>query len=244
MKRIIYSLLAAFILLSSCSKKDSMPAKNEKRLVKTSMDFGNNTDFTYDGNGRLVKAISGDQEITFTYSGNTILERRRVISQDKTIIEVTWTLNGKGLAISGEGSFWAPIQQSASFINTFNAEGQLTRTDIKVGADMGYMEYFYSEGNLSEVKTFDNNNFARKTKYYYPTKLINKTKTGAGESQMFPGLSFFGKYDQHLVEKREDYDQSGTLTSTTAFQYLLDADGYPTQRKVAGNNNTFYYHYN
>lgn len=254
MKRIMYSLLATTILFASCSKKDNLPSSvNQKRVVKVTQDLGDNTDFTYDSKGRVIKATSGDQEFTYAYNGSTIVEKQRIMSINHTMADITWTLNGKGQAVSGTGSYFIPAgpgqqpqQKSFNITNTFDAAGYRTRMDVTLDNKSGFYEYYYSNGDMVEIKRFEANSFSGKTKFYYPGQVANKINTGTGEYQFIPGLTFHGKVNAHLVEKSEDINTSGAITNTSNHQYTLDAQGYPTQDKINSNfsNTILFYHYN
>jgi YD repeat-containing protein len=247
MKHIIYSLLASVILLSSCSKKDSLPADNGKRLVKTTLDIGNNTEYAYDEKGRVIKMLSGDQEVTYAYNGNTILEKQKFVSLGVIYTEITWTLNGKGQAVSGTGSYTMPGQQQQNITVTgaFDDAGYLIRIDIAIGNNTGINEYLYSNGDMVEIKRFNNNSFSGKTKFYYPGQVANKIGMGTGEFQFMPGATTFGKPGAHLPEKVEDINSSGAVIHTLNYTYTLDAQGYPAQKKITGSsNNTQFYYYN
>lgn len=247
MKRILF-LLAVIATVASCSKKDSMPAPNEKRLIKTTLDIGNNTDYTYDEKGRVIKMVSGDQEVTYAYNGSTIVEKHKLISLNAVYTDITWTLNGKGQAVSGTGTYSIPgqqQQQNVAITGTFDDAGYLIRIDMTIGNNTGFNEYLYSNGNMVEIKRFNNNNFSGKTKFYYPGHVVNKINMGTGEFQFIPGLTAFGKPGTHLPEKLEDLNSSGTVTNTHNYVYTLDAEGYPTQKKITGSSsNIQFYHYN
>jgi YD repeat-containing protein len=247
MKRIIYFLLAATIVFASCNKKDSMPAAKERHLVKTTMDFGDNTDFTYDGNGRVIRTVAGDHEITYTYTGNTIVEKQKIVSMGVVIADITWTLNSKGQAVTGSGIYTLPGQQSmnVTVTSSFDDAGFITRTDVALGNNTTFNEYIYSNGDMVEIKRFTNNSFSGKTKFYYPGQVVNKVKIGTGEYQFIPGLVAFGKAGAHLPEKEEAISSSGTVISTRNYEYTLDVDGYPVQNKITGSaSNILFYHYN
>lgn len=248
MKRIIYLLLAVTIVFASCSKKDNLPATKEKKLVKLTQDIGNNTVFTYDESGRVVKMTTGDVAYLYEYSGNTIREKIHQLSIDETISNILWTLNAKGQAISGAGVYWvqSPQPVNMNITNTFDDSGRLlAMTVVGNNNTSSSFEYYYSGDDIIEAKRFINNTFDGKTKFYYPGKISDKIKLGVAEQQLVPGLIAFGKTNEHLVEKIEHINKNGVLTGTFNYQYIIDADGYPAQKNVSGSStNIEFYHYN
>jgi hypothetical protein len=118
--------------------------------------------------------------------------------------------------------------------------------DVTLDGNSGFHEYFYSNGDLVEIKRFETNTFSGKTKFYYTNQIPNKINTSTSEYQFVPGLTFHGKVNAHLFEKSEDINTSGVITNTSNHQYTLDAQGYPTQDKFTSNfsNTTLLYHYN
>jgi hypothetical protein len=247
MKRIIYFLFAATTILSSCSKKDNLPAPGEKKLVKQWLDIGNNTIYEYDAKGQVTKMTSGDQEVTFEYSANSLRQKMRILSINLLTADITWTLNAKGLATSGAGTFNEPGQPAANitFTFTYNDDGYLVKHHATFGNVSSAAEYYYTGGDIIELKRFYNNNFSGKTKYYYPGKIANKIKIGVGDQQGVPGIKAFGKVNAHLVEKLEDIDKTGAVFNTLNYQYTLDGQGFPVQKNISGNStNIEFYQYN
>jgi hypothetical protein len=247
MKRISFLLLVV-IMAASCSKKDSAPIKPGKQLVKTSLDFGNNTEYNYDGQGCISKLVSGDQEVFYTYGSNSITEKTRVVSLNYTQSEITYALNNKGLAVSATG-FYQPTPNTAiatvAVANTFDADGRLSVEKVTIDGVTSTTEFYYADGDMIEAKYFYSNIFSGKTRFFYPSKLINKTSLGGTDRQYTPGATYFGPINKHLVEKVESVDKNGVVTSAFTSVYTLDADGYPAKRILTGNTvNTMSYFYN
>jgi hypothetical protein len=246
----LFSILAVLAILTSCSKsKDDVPGIPSKQLVQVKMDFGDNTDYSYDSKGRVIKVMSGDQEVTTEYGNNTVTQTTRQVSLNFTSSKITYNLDAKGRATNGTGFIQldpALPKHDMQITETYDAAGYLTRIDIATNSGASsFYEYYWQGGNISEIKTFFNNQFDGKTKYYYPTQVANKINSSIGDAQYFIGAAFTGKLNLHLPEKTENYSKTGTLTSTVNHQYELDSEGYPVKRTVTGSggNNIHYFIY-
>lgn len=246
----LFSILAVVTIMASCSKsKEDVPGIPSKQLAQIKMDFGNNTDYTYDGKGRIVKVVSGDIEITTEYGSNTVTQTTRQVSLNFTGSKITHNLDAKGRAINGTGTIQLdpnlPVH-NMQLTETYDAAGFLTRIDVSIeNGQNSFYEYYWLDGNVTEIKTFYNNQFDGKSKFYYPTKVPNKINTSIGDAQFFIGAAFAGKLNSYLPEKTEQYSKTGTLTSTVNHQYEIDSEGFPVKRTVTGSggSNIHYFIY-
>jgi hypothetical protein len=246
----LFSLLAIVSILASCSKsKEDVSGTPSKKLAQIKMDFGDNTDYTYDEKGRVIKLQIGDLELTTEYGNNFIVQTSRQVSLNFINSKVTHNLDAKGRAINGTGFIQldpALPKQDIQISETYDAAGYLTRIDVTTnnGASSFY-EYYWQDGNVSEIKTFFNNQFDSKSKYYYPNKIPNKINSGLGDAQFLVGAAVTGKLNPNLPEKIENYGKTGTLNSTINHLYELDGEGFPVKRNVTGSggNNIHYFIY-
>ncbi len=93
------------------------------------------------------------------------------------------------------------------------------------------VKFTYTNGNNTEISTFDRGIQTEIIKLSFDTNIIN-TDNGVSNSY-FSDLfksDLFGKYNKNIMKQLQSYDQSGKLIVNKLFSYTFDSQGVMVQQ--------------
>ncbi|GAB4029401.1 hypothetical protein [Spirosoma jeollabukense] len=196
---------------------------------------------TYADNGRLLQVttpIRGGLSIQtdYTYSPGKI---RAFSHQGKIVLrDETFTLNGSGRCTESAEEITVinnntPSHYVREWKFTYNAKGQLSSCQNKNSCVGGFLYDYNADGDMSRATESTGVSSSIETTFSYsqpgsgPMLSDNYPLNVIGVNEHDAYLRIFGKPSKHLVTLAT---RQGSLDGDY-YAYLLDADGYVTQRK-------------
>ena len=198
----------------------------------------------YYNDGRLAKVLHGKGFYTqYNYGFTTVIAKRYSMPGNQLQDEMTYFVDVQTGRVY-ESKFTAysyhpngTIVIKKTFKYEYNANGQLTK---KYNKDKTLERSTFSwgaDGNLVTIAFYNEYNVDyAKVKY---TRHVNadKLKLQSRKSNLDPYLKIFGKGSKNIAASEIEYPEYGlTPTSFEQFNYLYNADGYPTQCNVSDAN--------
>jgi hypothetical protein len=165
--------------------------------------------FTYDGQNRLTSVVQCDTSETFSYSGDSVVDTKVMITEQVLIYKNIYTLNAKGLATGcvriGSGG------EISSSVFIYDANGFLLSSTDTTHSNTANIYVIQNKNIVSEVSTSSvtGQSYSISTTYYANT--INRI----GNANF--GLSFLGASSVNL-KKADTYSGLNTINYT----YRLD----------------------
>lgn len=177
---------------------------------------------------------------TYKYTAHSIVET--VYYKGKVASEIIYTLDAvTGYCSESNQTDYIPygpnayVEEQTSTAYTYNAKGQiLTRTNKKSPTEKSSF-VFDAAGDLVKIKNYSKNSLLEReyTLYYdQPTgdPILPNLTPIANDLLNLPDqfLPIFGKPSKHLVKMTTDNKSLDGIY----YNYLLNADGYPTTRQA------------
>ena len=256
LSKLILPVLATLILINSC-KKDSpannTPLTSANYKVKSIIDAytgsgGNSTDtttFTYDGQGRLLTALSSQGNTIFTYSGNTVS-----IVNPYLPVTLSGTLGSNGLITSIVQPQLPTGQPITDYTYAYNAAGDLLSAAGYYSTNNVLVDssnYTWTDSNLVSV-IYSNGSTLSHVSYTYTTTREYRDygfSYGFGYDNFCAGI-IAGRNSRNLINTETDTDGSGSITTYT-YAYTFDSYGRvitETAVDQSGNKDVYTYAYN
>jgi len=246
--QIKYALIAVLLLVTACKKDKYSDIGRRIFLVRnvTGQDKDGNTligfDYSYDNNHRLTSIIFDKEPSVFSYHYSTVIRKYPYGGKS------TYLLNSDRLADSANHTNAHTDDIMASDKWVYNAEGQpilyksyrrAVDNDPTSPLTLSYEEvYEYSQGNLMNSYTYQNNVLLYRYEYTYDQTKINtvgNTNIGQyflGKSSsnpmssmtiIFDSIRLFYQYENHVnskgcIDTIKSF-QNGTYTGAAAYAY-------------------------
>ena len=202
------SLFSIVVLLSACIKDTS----GSQPMLVQSITIDSNActiNFTYDGQNRLTSIVQCDTSETFSYSGDSVIDIKMMITEQVLIYKNIYTLNASGLATGcvriGSGG------EISSSVFVYDANGFLLSSTDTTHPNTANTYVIQNKNIVSEQSTSSvtGQSYSISTIYYANT--INRI----GNANF--GVTFLGASSVNL-KKADTY--SGL--NTTNYTYQLD----------------------
>lgn len=216
MKKIFFSSITAIsLLLISCSKSnnDVPPPVSSIDKIKTWVTDGLTKNYSYDNQGRLVKAEYSDgAKIFYTYeTGKAIY---KYFDEYGTLVmhkEIFFGTDGKVV----KEKF--PLIPGRETTFTYDNEHNLNKYSFHDNNTHYYYKYFFSNGNLDSVRYFNAyDEWTTSTLYTYYT---DKKNTLSSDNE---GLFFRPHLSKNLIKTEETYYADGS--ASYAYNYVYEFD--------------------
>ncbi|RRB04881.1 DUF4595 domain-containing protein [Larkinella rosea] len=252
------ALSIALLSLSSCENHQLAPsAPLPSSEVRASETAGFSTDdiivtvakkhtlvkhgtatLAYDAAGKLVKVTDGNRTTTYTHSAGKI-GVLTLVSGVKTE-EGNYYLDANGRCTHSDVAgftveYGIPVKTLNWFKYDYDAKGRLAKRYHDIYPNMRVEFAYNADGDLTEVKEFDNpNNVIQKNTYEYQyagsSILTDNNRLNATEVvKLDPYLRIFGKTSKHLVRRLKiNRPVYNGINNDYRFGYTMNADGYPT----------------
>jgi len=244
MKAYLFSTcLTVLFFLTACNKDDDNhnPVGITKFLSHyTTTLFPDTVNIDYNSQDQIIHTESSEDRTTIDISGSQLhyVDFRK--TENREVANATFTMNGGGNVISGQGSFSyvANAPYTSQFTFTYDGQGNLIkRIDARSNGITWTYEYTWTNGDLTKVKWI-NGDFLYLTQFIeYDTNKEDKNKLD-GYKFLTITNSFFGNSSQHLRKRIYDnFDPGSTIVHEYAFSYILDTDGYPVTETIRGISN-------
>ena len=250
----VFIVLSALVMLASCKKDKNVqpnPVSGNKKLIKfTEPSYNFEEVIEYDAAGRVTKADELNDDLhTFTYGVNTFtMKAIRKPENNRVVADLSGTLDAKGrmVTVTGIQQYAQNNPQNVVFNYEYNADGYLVKLtkDFSTNTDLKY-EYSYTNGDLTEVKYFENGIFKHSILYQYYLDKLEKTQL-TQHCTLSPQVTMLeGKPNSHLVKNAHLVYANNTQGWSDDYSYDFDAEGYPV--KLVINNGitsweTFFYY--
>jgi hypothetical protein len=255
---IMFSFYLAFALtLASCKQQPDLPTPSLNicrldSIVHSFDGFSYSESFGYYPDGRLKRVSPSPSETSeYAYDGS-----QQVIETITTVRypapnQIIYELGSKGLATKSYYQFNDEESNTTSDTTfyTFNPEGYLIEKVLKrtimdhdhqlVGKFQTITTLVVQNGNTTEervVTTGSYGEFAEESvavRYEYYENLAQKDDTSKPR--------WLGRINKNLPRKVTNYHSSGTVLSTVAYAYQLNAKGYPATGTVNGEKIVYHY---
>ena len=177
------------------------------------------TNFTYDGYGRQNQASSNENNSYIYQNGNSSIKATVYLNNGILYQQYLYLLNSKGLAEKKDGGGY--------YTNyTYNAKKNLVN-ELTVTGDGATTEviYTYSQGNITEIKTFYGNIHSQTRTFTYYTDKINSL-----DNEAF-GQSYLGLASKNLVKSMILTSAAGVVLNTQTYEYEFDGQGRVVKKK-------------
>ncbi|MCB0524077.1 MAG: hypothetical protein H6576_04210 [Lewinellaceae bacterium] len=233
MKNISIFALLVLLAFGACKKDDTKPNNNGstispssgKQLVSLKYD-NNQSDpsyYEYDDKGRVIKYVDGDDVFTYSYIGNEVWATEFRTSDNRQVFNFKGVLNSAGNVIKATGvsNYNPAIFNNIEFTFEYNSDGYLIRkTSVYENLYTYKVEYTYTNGNLTGVKTYKDGVFEYGGTYEYSSTKPNKI--GLKWTDFAGANTFAGKPNKNLHTKY--IASSGWYVNDV---YTFDSEGYP-----------------
>jgi YD repeat-containing protein len=235
------------LLVTACSKKDSVPDAGGNTLAKIEFLDANQQStgsllFTYDGQNRLTEiANSSGTKETFTYN----VQGRLVTYTVPSILIYNYTYDANGRIISRTGTPILPNLLLDDYIYTYDASGRvITDSVYTLGNLVAYSNYQYdNNNNVSGYQHFTKNGATFTTDGMVTTQYDNKISPYG----QYGSLLFYTQGDFSYLSKANIVSQAigqTIITPSNYYTYKYYSNGLLRSRANTGvNSNTAIYTY-
>jgi hypothetical protein len=230
--------LISVLYFSACNKDNDNPTGNTKQLTGyTGTQYADTVSYDYNSNGQIIGFENNYERYSLDITGSQVhfLDIRKEGS--RTVADATFTLNGQGNIISGQGSFSYNIggEYTSQFTFTYDSAGNLINsTDVRSDGNTRTYELAWTNGDITSRKWIQNGSLYFTQYYEYDTSLEDKNKV-EWLKFLSPTNSFMGNSNKHLIKRYYAIFAPGsTVVQETTYAYNLDADGYPKTMTVTG----------
>lgn len=246
----VFVVFSALIMLASCKKDKSVqpnpnPVSGNKKLVKYAQPAYNYEQFMeYDAQGRIIKVDESNSDLyTFTYGANSFtMKGIRKPENNRVVADLSGTLDAKGriVTVSGTEQYILNNPQTVLFKYEYNADGYLVQVtkDYNINQDLKY-EYSYTNGDLTEIKYYENGQYKHSIiNEYYPDK-PEKTELTQFYSLSAQVTKLEGKTNAHLIKTAHLVYANNSQGWTDTYTYDMDAEGYPVKFMISNANSSW-----
>lgn len=249
MKNVLIVLLAALIL--SC-KKEKAPAPEEKPapLLITEMEYRYNseaaeiTKITYDAQGRISICTGGEKKDVFNYKTPAMLQISRYRTSDnKQEYTIDCILNAAGAITKEE---YREVPNNSIFYTyqySYNTDGYLARVEGFNNNSTYKVEFQYSDGQLTQTKTYIDNVYKYVDHFKYDLSVSDKIKLPFWSH--WPSPTLFGKPQKYALVETKQLDAANKPVQhwTISYQYNVAAKIQTDSWQSLLNNNVQQYLY-
>ncbi len=231
-------ITAALIIIAavSCTKsKNELPQPQqqsvEKKLISASTIYDNdpteNSEFSYDAQGRLSVYRDDDHKYFFSYdAGSKLNITRKKLSDGQADQTIECDLNEKG-AIAKMVYKKTDNTISGTYEYFYDANGYKIKQTVQYTGYSYEEEYVIVNGNPVSSKLSYDGVFNSKREYHYDEKILNKGPFTPGSSWTSDRL--FGKPTKNIMIGFKSFDTNNVLTWDIKYTYKFDADNYPVK---------------
>lgn len=251
----VLSVLLSATIFLSCKKDDDStptptPAASKQLIRYWDSKYQDTVSLGYDAQGRINLVDGTEDKQSTTVSGNNLhyVEFRK--TENRNTADIQFTLDAQGRVSTGTGTiaYIAAQPTTTQYSFEYDAAGYCTKkTDKRADGNTYVYSYAYTDGNLTTMKRYDNGvpTFTQTNEYY--TDKVDKIGL---DYYHFIDLSkgITGLANKNLLKKATGVGGNpATLYWEYEYNYVLDADGYPTQLQLKrlsnGEINTTFYTY-
>lgn len=224
MKNLFFSGLVILTLGALSCKKDNSgqpPAETIAKL-KSWVDDGGVTNYTYDASGRITKYEHvGGSKSTYEYQNGLVIHK--LYSAGGNLFST------KNLELDASGYVIHEVDpggQGTPSARVYNAEHQLVKSVSVTGNFTNSMDYFYTNGNCDSMRYTTNGQWGQTVKWTYYTDKPNSL------SYKNQGMTFWGVSSKNLTKSEQYFYSDGTAGDKSNYTYELDASGHVTKQTV------------
>ena len=228
----IKTLAAAVTLLIcavSCKKENittsaPLPAASKKVVEVKNQTNGDFTKYSYDGQGKVVKAESATHSWNIEYLPSLIKVTRKRISDDKILGTDEYIIDAAGKTTSSVSKSPSGVV-NYTYEYEYDAAGYMIRMKETYNNGEVYEDFVTNPaGNPVTIKNYYNGVLNDVTDYYYNADVKNiGTGTALFSNYGITGLA--GKIQQREISEFKRYDASGTLTMQRINNFTVNAEG-------------------
>ncbi len=208
----------------SCKKDNSSqsPAETVAKM-KSWIDDGGVTNYTYDASGRLTNYEHvGGSKSTYEYQNGLVVYK--LFSANGNLF------NAKNLELDASGYVIHeadPGGQGTPSTRVYNAEHQLVKNVFMTGNFANSMDYFYTNGNCDSMRYTTNGQWGQTVKWTY------YTDKGNSLSYKNQGMPFWGVSSKNLTKTEQYFYPGGSNGDISNFTYEFDAGGNVIKQTIA-----------
>lgn len=221
--------MSILIFAASCKKEEiqtsvPLPTISKKVIEIKNQTNGDFTKYSYDSQGKVVKAESATNSWNIEYLPSVIKVTRRKVSDNKLLGTDEYAIDALGRVTS------SVTRSSAGMINynyeyEYDAAGYMIRLKEIYASGEVYEDFVTNPaGNPVTIKNYYNGVLNDVTDYYYKTD-IRSIGTGTALFSYYGIEGFAGKLHQGEIAEFKRYNSSGTLTAHRINNFSTDADG-------------------
>lgn len=257
MKSIQFLAFAALCFLVSCQKDEMIPTEQTQNFMenaaaaplpvkrlKERINLNNGLDYMrldYNSNGTLSRYEEHEDDMVFTYSGNTV----HIVDTDPLTNTVKWDFTGqldaKKRLVSGSATqMQNGVKVPRTYSFSYNAAGFMTQRELNInnGQMVWTYDFTYSNGNLIGVVAKLNGAVYHSSAYEYTGSLPNKFNWNADWRFTMVPNTFTGNVNKHLPTKYTAFDANGNVSWFVDYTYTLGSDNFPVKMESVMSNGT------